>query len=53
MYAQGAGLPLGPLSTSCHVVAGDPDEQAKADNTSRDMTSYFPGPARTARFRCA
>ena len=45
-----AGLPLGPQGTSCHVVSGDPDEDAKTDTLTRQMTAYFPGPARTARF---
>ena len=47
-----AGLPIGAHGTSCHVVSGDPDEDAKADNTTTHMTAYFPGPARTARFSC-
>ena len=45
-----AGLPLGPQGTSCHVVSGDPDEDTKTDTLTRQMTAYFPGPARTARF---
>lgn len=47
-----AGLPIGAHATSCHVVSGDPDEDAKADNTTGHMTAFFPGPARTARFSC-
>ena len=45
-----AGLPLGAEGTSCHVVSGDPDAELKADSSRRDLTAYFPGPARTARF---
>ena len=28
--------------TSCHVVAGDPDEDMKADNSTRQLAAYFP-----------